>query len=142
MVDTIPVQCLKRDKSIFMTHGDKKNFALAKEFIHDDVKVRNHDHVTGKYSAAAHTECNIKLIIQQMIPAFFQKFSNYDSHLITPALTLFLENMISLILHNMEKYLTMSFGHHALFKNSFMFINSGLAPLANNRKQSIPNKLY
>ena len=46
-------------------------------------KVRDHDHLTGKYRGAAHSKCNLSLRIDPYrtpIPVFFHNLKNYDSH--------------------------------------------------------------
>ena len=46
-------------------------------------KVRDHDHLTGKYRGAAHSKCNQQLRISPYhtpIPVFFHNLKNYDSH--------------------------------------------------------------
>ena len=47
-------------------------------------KVRDHDHLTGKYIGAAHNKCNIncKQKSSSFIPIFFHNFSGFDCHLI------------------------------------------------------------
>ena len=46
-------------------------------------KVRDHDHLTGKYRGAAHSKCNQTLRIDPYhtsIPVFFHNLKNYDAH--------------------------------------------------------------
>ena len=46
-------------------------------------KVRDHDHLTGKYRGSAHSKCNLSLRIDPFrtpIPVFFHNLKNYDSH--------------------------------------------------------------
>ena len=46
-------------------------------------KVRDHDHLTGKYRGPAHSKCNLSLRIDPYrtpIPVFFHNLKNYDSH--------------------------------------------------------------
>ena len=46
-------------------------------------KVRDHDHLTGKYRGAAHSKCNLSLRIDPYhtsIPVFFHNLKNYDAH--------------------------------------------------------------
>ena len=46
-------------------------------------KVRDHDHLTGKYRGPAHSKCNLSLRIDPYrtpIPIFFHNLKNYDSH--------------------------------------------------------------
>ena len=47
-------------------------------------KVRDHDHLTGKYRGAAHNICNIQSQQRSssFVPIFFHNFSGYDCHLI------------------------------------------------------------
>ena len=52
---------------------------------HSD-KVRDHEHVTGKYRGAAHKWCNIRLRRTCKIPIFFHNFQRYDSHFIAMAM--------------------------------------------------------
>ena len=52
-------------------------------------KVRDHDHLTGKYRGAAHSKCNLSLRIDPYrtpIPVFFHNLKNYDSHHIISAI--------------------------------------------------------
>ena len=104
-------------------------------FVNDDrslQKVRDHDHVSGEYRGAAHSKCNLKLRQQRKIPVFLHCFRGYDSHLIVPALGAFKEQRLHVIAQTMEKYLTMSFGKHLVFKDSFQFLSSSLASLTSN----------
>ena len=46
-------------------------------------KVRDHDHLTGKYRGPAHSKCNLSLRIdpyKTSIPVFFHNLKNYDAH--------------------------------------------------------------
>ena len=47
-------------------------------------KVRDHDHLTGKYRGAANNRCNLncKKKSSSFVPIFFHNFSGYDCHLI------------------------------------------------------------
>ena len=47
-------------------------------------KVRDHDHLTGKYRGAAHNRCNLncKQKSSSFVPIFFHNFSGYDCHII------------------------------------------------------------
>lgn len=50
-------------------------------------KVRDHDHITGKYLGAAHNECNLNRRETKYIPIFAHNFSKYDSHFLLQALS-------------------------------------------------------
>ena len=51
-------------------------------YVDDDVKVRDHCHITGKYRCSAQRDCNINVILNQKIHIIFHNPKNYDSHLI------------------------------------------------------------
>ena len=52
------------------------------DYVDNDVKVRDHFHITGKYRSSAHRDFNINLKLNQKIPIMFHNLKNYDSHLI------------------------------------------------------------
>lgn len=57
-----------------------------KKFEKDDIKVRDHDHMTGKFRGAAHQQCNLNTnFVGLKTPCFIHNFSGYDSHLIMAA---------------------------------------------------------
>ena len=59
-----------------MSEEDEKRFQSSnkywiynKLFAAEDNKVRDHDHVTGKYKGSAHWSCNVKLT--KKVPVIF-----------------------------------------------------------------------
>ena len=48
----------------------------------DNVYVRDHCHITGKYRGSAHRDFNTSVELNHKIPMVFHKLINYDSHLI------------------------------------------------------------
>ena len=40
-------------------------------YVHDDVKVRDYCHITGKYRGCSHKGCNIKVKLNHEIPIIF-----------------------------------------------------------------------
>ena len=46
------------------------------------VKVKDQDHVTGKYRGSAHQECNLNFILTKKFFAMFHNQQNYNSQLI------------------------------------------------------------
>ena len=99
-------------------------------------KVRDHDHLTGKYRGAAHNRCNLNCEkkASSFIPIFFHNFSGYDCHLIfeellTQAYKMGCEPKI--IPKSMENYVSVEVGC-LRFLDSYRFLNSGLDKLVKN----------
>ena len=56
------------NKELVMTSEDNENFKNSckcwicdNDYVDNDVKVRGHYHITGKYRGSAHRDCNINL---------------------------------------------------------------------------------
>ena len=92
-------------------------------------KVRDHDHITGAFRGAAHSGCNLKLRRSYKIPIIFHNFRGYDSHLIVRALGLFKDIPLNVIGQGLEKYLTVMWGDHLVFKDSLQFLSCSLERL-------------
>ena len=72
-----------------MTKEDNEDFKNSTKYwicgndcIDCDVKVRDHCHITEKYSGFAQRDCNINIRLNQKVPIIFHNHKNYDSHLI------------------------------------------------------------
>ena len=94
-----------------------------------ETKVRDHDHLTGVFRGAAHGTCNLQLQQARKLPVFLHNFRGYDAHIITLALDAFPQMKIDVIGQGYEKYLTLSFGQHIIFKDSYQFLGFSLAQL-------------
>ena len=70
-------------------------------------KVRDHDHVTGKYRDGAHSHCNLKMRKLFKIPVFFHNFRAYDSHLVVQSLKKYPLRLIYVIGQAIGKYLSL-----------------------------------
>ena len=77
------------NKNLVMSVEDEKSFKSSnkcwicnKLFIAGDNKVRDRDHVTGKYRGSGLLNCNINLKLIKKIPVIFHNLNGYDSHLI------------------------------------------------------------
>ena len=97
-------------KPLRMTHADKKRYRetdvchICDETIEDN-KVRDHDHLTGKFRGAAHSLCNISYTEPNFVPVVFHNLSGYDSHLFVKQLGVS-EGDINCIPNNEEKYIS------------------------------------
>ena len=149
------------NKPLRMTKEDEKEFQKAKEchicnkkYIKEDIKVRDHCHITGKYRGSAHQECNLKLTVnpeEVKIPVIFHNLRGYDSHFIMQEIGAIVKNHaytntkgekcqmnINAIPSNMEKYMAFMLGNHLTFIDSFQFMSSSLEKLVSN----LPRKLF
>ena len=99
----------------------------------EDTKVRDHDHLTGKYRGAAHNICNIQSQQRSssFVPIFFHNFSGYDCHL------MFEELLIQafekgyepkIIPKSMEDYVSIQVGC-LRFLDSYRFLSNSLDKL-------------
>ena len=77
---------------------------ICKKLIdHDDEKVRDSCHVTGKFKDAAHWSCNINLQLTKKVPVIFHNLRGYDSHLVFNELSKF-DVKTDVIPNRIEKY--------------------------------------
>ena len=98
---------------------------------HDDEKVRDHCHVTGKLRGAAHWSCNINFQLTKKVPVIFHNLRGYDSHLIFCELNKF-DVKINVIPNGLEKYMAFFLGKNLVFIDSMQFMNSSLDKLVKN----------
>ena len=143
------------NKPLKMTKDDEENFKNATtchicdvEYVDEDIRVRDHCHITGKYRGSAHQDCNLKLRIEPdkiKIPVIFHNLKNYDSHFIMQEIGAIVKNHtyknnkgeekqmnINAIPNNMEKYMAFMLGNHLTFIDSFQFMSSSLDKLVSN----------
>ena len=155
----IEEQCMSvllNPQRLVMSAEDTQKFQAAKEcylcrkaFREQEVKVRDHDHVTGKFRGAAHQACNLMLRRQYKIPVFFHNFRGYDGHLIVAALGKDAQKAraanekarsLRVIGQGLEKYLTLSYGDHIVIKDSLQFMAESLESLATSLLRSGDDK--
>ncbi|XP_023212216.1 uncharacterized protein LOC111615072 [Centruroides sculpturatus] len=103
----------------------------------DDDKVRDHDHLTGKYRRPAHNQCNLHYKNPNFILVFIHNLTGYDAHLFVKELG-YDEQKIDLIPNNEERYISFSkkIGKIKLrFIDSFKFMASSIDKLSSNLKK-------
>lgn len=100
--------------------------------IKGHVKVRDHDHRTGRYRGVAHHTCNLQVKKETFIPIYAHNFSGFDSHLVVKALnkTGKKQNLTAIAL-NTEKFKTIKFNSYK-FLDSAAFLPSSLDRLIND----------
>ena len=145
----------KFNKPLKMTKEDEDKFKIADEchicnnkYTDEDIRVRDHCHITGKYRGSAHQECNLKLRVnpeEVKIPVIFHNLRGYDSHFIMQEIGAIVKDYeyinkngkkcqmnINAIPNNMEKYMAFMLGNHLTFIDSFQFMGSSLDKLVKN----------
>lgn len=138
----IEAACLRvlfNENRLVMSVEDTEKFNASREcylcgraFAERQIKVRDHDHVTGRFRGAAHQGCNLQLRKQYKIPVFLHNFRGYDCHLIVAALGVHKDRKLNVIGQGMEKYLCLSFGDHIVFKDSLQFVQESLETLVSS----------
>ena len=101
------------------------------DYIDDEVKIKHHCHITGKYRSFAHRDCNINLKLNHKISVIFRTLKNYDSHLIMQELGKF-NPEISAISNGLEKYMSFTTNNKLSFINIFQSLISSLDSLVKN----------
>ena len=141
-------------RRLVRTVSDEKDFQNAKKcWICDrkykpdereNIPVRDHCHMTGKYRGSAYKTCKLGLQISAekiKIPVVFYNLKGYDSHLIIEKLGDIIREKplnIKVIATNAEKYMAIYLDKHLAFIDSFQFMSSSLSNLAKN----LPHNKY
>ena len=102
-----------------------------KRIDNNDEKVRDHCHITGKLTGAAHWDCNINFQLTKRILVIFHNLKGYNSHLVFSVLHKF-DAKISVIPNGLEKYMAFFEGKDLVFIDSMQFMNSSLDKLVKN----------
>ena len=77
------------------------------------LKVRDHDHINGKYRGPAHSDCNKKLQMGEFktkVPLICHNFRGYDSHLLIEVVSRFASDKLKCIPENIGKYKAIDVG--------------------------------
>ena len=144
-------------KSLHMSDEDKQKFESCtscpkchKTFDDDKIKkVRDHDHITGKFRNALCSKCNFSLRLRRrVLPVIFHNFKGYDSHmLIKGGLSQMKSWQFNVIAQTREKFMAMTAKvpvdktkenktvfFEIKFLDSFQFMSASLASLVRNLK--------
>ena len=117
------------------------------KFEIDDILVKDHCHITGKYMGASHQKCNINRNDKHLkIPVFFHNCKGYDSHFIIKEFSKKqhsyinkknkeIVSKIDVVAANSEKFITFSY-NKMQFLDTFAFMSSGLDKLVELKKYS------
>ena len=100
-------------------------------YIDNDVKVRGHCHITGKYRGSAQSDCNINLIVNQKISVVFHNLKNYDSYLLMQELGIF-SLKINVIPNGLENYMSFTNNKKLNFIENLEFLSSSIDSLVKN----------
>ena len=129
-------------KELVMTKGDNETFMNStkcgicdNDYNENNVKVRDHCHITGKYRDSAHRDCNFNLKLNQKVSVVFHNIKNYDSHLIVQELGKF-NIKISVIPNGLQKYMNFTINNKLRFIDSFQFSSSSLDSLVKNLRKN------
>ena len=141
-------------RKLVMSASDEKDFRNAKKCWicqkgykgdeGENIPVRDHCHMTGKYRGSAHKKCNFRLQISAekiKIPIVFHNLKGYDSHFIIEKLGDIIKREplnVKVIATNAEKYTTIYLDKHLAFIDSYQFMALPLANLA----KTLPAEKY
>ena len=98
----------------------------------DKEKIREHDHLSGKYRGASCGSCNAKEGKTKIIPVFFHNGSNYDFHFLIEELMKYEDqyNKVQLLPKNSEEYISIDYGSYykkLRFLDSYRFLLKSLS---------------
>jgi hypothetical protein len=129
---------LKKNEKMIITKQQEIDFMCATHchicdgmFEEEDIRVRDHDHLTGLYRGPAHNICNLNYNHKNFkIPVIFHNLKGYDGHFIIQSLVAEASRRnVSVIAQNSEKFVCMTIGQFR-FIDSLAFLNSGLDKLS------------
>ena len=84
MSETIPMKLTEYEQKQF--DASTKCYLCGIDYNNDDIKDRDHDHLTGCSRGSAHRKCNLKDSLRNYkVPVIFHNLNGYDSHLIIKA---------------------------------------------------------
>ncbi|XP_020299047.1 uncharacterized protein LOC109863225 [Pseudomyrmex gracilis] len=147
----------KRAKTLFATNVPMANLTpveferftnaecchvCERPFEQDDMRVRDHCHLTGRFRRPAHSACNLNYKQVYVVPVVFHNLSGYDAHFIIKDVATAFEGEINVLPVTKETYI--SFTKHVSstrdkdnqkcvqlrFIDSYKFLSTSLEKLA------------
>ena len=126
------------NKEFVMTKEDNEDYKNStkcwicdNDYVDNNVKVRDHCYITGKYRGSAHRNCNVSLKLDHKISVVFYNLKNYDSHLIMQEQDKF--NLKTNVIPNrLEKYMRFPINKKVSFIDNFQFLTYSLVSLVKN----------
>jgi len=130
----VPINWTNEDQERFESathcHICKEELSIDDDELLSDT-VRDHDHFTGEFRGAAHSNCNLQYKIcpeSYQLPIIFHNLRGYDAHLIFQKVKQ-THGRISVIPNNSERYVSFRIGC-LKFIDSLQFLSSSLDNLA------------
>ena len=128
-----------RNQPMTLTDQDRESFEASqvcamcqRKFTLFNFKVRDHDHISGKYRWALCNSCNLNHAKPKYeVNIFFHGLSNYDSHFLIQELDKIEATDIRIIPKTSEKFLSFSVDN-VRFKDTYSFLDASLAVLVEN----------
>lgn len=80
-------------------------YICKRKYNDNDVKVRDHCHLTGNYRGSAHSICNLNYKLPSYIPIIFHNMSGYDCHLFIKQLCTYGEK-VDVVAQTKENYIS------------------------------------
>ena len=97
-------------------HSGNKCWIYERLFTGKDKKVREHDHITGKYRDSAHSDCNI-IKLTKKFSLIFHNLRGCESHLIMQEIGKF-DIKVNVIPNGLEKYMVFIINKNLVFIES------------------------
>ena len=139
---------LLSDENMVRDVNDMKNFdplyhnnteicsICSKKISANQIKVRDHCHLTGQYRGPAHQKCNLKMSIRQdkfKIGIVFHNGEKYDWHHLIRDMPI-VGKIPKVIPHTDQNYIRITWGKHFVFLDSMHFLSDSLDNLVKSLK--------